>query len=108
MRLKKSSLPSLAATDPELLVTQFIATRQGDAERGPKVWLSPPDARIRLLVDGELAWIRGPRGQQLATMQIDERVMHHTCIVRDLVGVSAAENVRVSKPDLDSPRQILA
>ena len=109
MRLKKSEvIPKLPHTDPELLVTQYIATRKGDEERGPMIWLNPHEAKIRSLVDGELVWVRGPRGQQLATLQIDERVSKATCIIRDMIGVSLSETVRVYKPDFDSPQKSLA
>jgi anaerobic selenocysteine-containing dehydrogenase len=109
MRLKKrTTIPKLTPVDPQLLVVHYIATRKGDTERGPKIWLSPDDARIRLLVDGELAWVRGQRGQQLATVEIDETVAQYTCVLRDIVGVSAAEYVHVDKPDLDSPPRTLA
>lgn len=109
MRLKKSEvIPQLKKTDPELLVTQFIATKRGDPERGPMVWLNKDDAKFRMAVDGELVWVIGSRGQQLATMKIDERVKQYTCIVRDIVGVNLSEYVRVHKPDLDSTEKVLA
>ena len=109
MRLRKTAgIPQLKSAEPELLVVRHIATRRGDAERGPKIWLHPDDARVRLLVDGELAWVRGQRGQQLATVAIDETVDRYTCVLRDIVGISATENVRVDKPDLDSPKRTLA
>jgi len=109
MRLRKSAqLPSLTPVDPELLVVHYIATRKTDPDRGPKIWMNPDDARIRLLVEGELAWVRGQRGQQLATVTIDETVARYTCVLRDIVGISASENVHVQKPDLDSPKRTLA
>jgi hypothetical protein len=37
-----------------LLVSGYIATRKGDAERGPQVRLTTGDARDRLLEEGEL------------------------------------------------------
>lgn len=108
MRLKKSEvIPHLTRTDPELFVSHFIATRRGDAERGPAVWLNPADARIRVITEGELVWVRGPRGQQLATAYVDEGIKPYSCIVRDLVGVSVTENIRIHKPDLDNePREL--
>lgn len=85
-----------------LRVTQFIGTRVSDSERGPQVRLSPSDAQARLLVDGELAWVYGPRRQELATVAVDESVSRGDVVLRDILGVSPSELVRVVKPDLDS------
>ena len=85
-----------------LRVTQFIGTRISDSERGPQVRLSPSDAQARLLVDGELAWVYGPRRQELATVAVDESVKRGDVVLRDIAGVSPSELVRVVKPDLDS------
>lgn len=109
MRLKKSEgIPKLTRTDPELLITQYIATKKGEPDRGPKIWLNPEEAKFRMLSDGELVWVKGPRGQQLATLQVHTQVKKYTCIVRDLAGVSVSENVKVYKPDLDTPIRDLA
>jgi anaerobic selenocysteine-containing dehydrogenase len=83
-------------------VTGYIATRVSDTERGPQVRLSPDDARVRLLADGELAWVHGPRRQELATVAIDEEIHRGDVVLRDVAGVSPSEIVRVVKPDLDS------
>jgi hypothetical protein len=56
-----------------------------------------------MLAEGELAWVRGERGQQLAEVAIDDSFPQHTCGLRDIPGVLAAELVRVVKPDLDTP-----
>lgn len=90
---------------PELRVVDYVATRKGDTERGPQVRLSGVDARFRLLADGELAWVRGARGQQLAEVVIDDSIPQHACGLRDIPGVLAAESVRVVKPDLDTPNR---
>jgi len=66
------------------------------------VRLNPDEAHSRLLVDGELAWVYGPRRQELATVVVDESVKRGDVIVRDIAGVSPSELVRVVKPDLDS------
>ena len=87
-----------------LFVAGFISTRSGDAERGPMVRLNPADARMRLLEDGELVWVYGPRRQELAVLEIDERVPLGNVVARDIVGVSPTEKVRVVKPDVDAPR----
>ena len=85
-----------------LRVAQFIGTRKTDSDRGPQVRLSPSDAQARLLVDGELAWVYGPRRQELATVKVDESVKRGDVVLRDIAGVSPSELVRVVKPDLDS------
>ena len=85
-----------------LLVSRFIATRKGDADRGPQVRLHPEDARPRLLGEGELAWVQGPRRQELATVVWAESVRKGEVELRDVAGVALSEVVRVIKPDLDS------
>ncbi len=78
------------------------ATRKGDAERGPAVYLNVEDAKKRLLNDGELAWVYGPRRHELATVHIDDRVTVGDVVLRDILGASPSEIVRVVKPDLDT------
>lgn len=85
-----------------LRVHQLLATSARDAERGPVVRMHPEDARTRLLTDGELAWVYGPRRQELAQVRIDDNVPFGDVILRDVVGASPSELVRVIKPDLDS------
>ena len=87
-----------------LFVAGFISTRSGDSNRGPMVRLNPSDARTRLLVDGELVWVYGPRRQQLAVLEIDDAVSPGNVVARDILGVSPTERVRVVKPDVDAPR----
>ena len=88
---------------PQLRVLEFIATKRGDAERGPMIWISPTDAKIRLLQEGELAWVQGPRRNELAVLVIDDAVPDGSVRVRDIAGVTVTEYVTVSKPDLDTP-----
>lgn len=97
----RTFVPSDARNRP-LRVAGFIGTRASDPERGPQVRLSPEDARARLLADGELAWIHGPRRQELAAVAIDPAVPRGDVMLRDVGGVSPSELVRVVKPDLDS------
>ncbi len=87
---------------PPLQVMGFIATRAGDPERGPLVRIRSDDAAKRLLNDGEVAWVYGPRRQELATVVIDEQVPRGGVIVRDIAGIAPSEIVRVVKVDLDS------
>jgi anaerobic selenocysteine-containing dehydrogenase len=90
------------ARNRPLRVAEFIGTRASDAERGPQVRMSPVDARARLLADGELAWVHGPRRQELATVSVDDSVKKGDVVLRDIAGVAPSEIVRVVKPDLDS------
>lgn len=88
-----------------LRVAGLIATKSGDPERGPMVTLNPADASSRLLNEGELAWVYGPRRQELAEVRLDESVRLGEVILRDVVGSSPSEIVRVIKPDLDRPKR---
>src|SRR4051812_12069834 len=88
-----------------LRVAKLIATRAGDAARGPQVTLNPADAKGRLLNEGELAWVYGPRRQELAEVKFDPDVKSGEVVLRDLVGSAPSETVRVIKPDLDRPRR---
>ena len=85
-----------------LRVSELIATRSGDAERGPAVFMHPTDAKDRLLNDGELAWIYGPRRHELATVNLDANIRLGDVRLRDVIGASPSEVVRVIKPDLDT------
>jgi anaerobic selenocysteine-containing dehydrogenase len=85
-----------------LRVASFVGTRVSDTERGPQVRLHPEDARARLLIEGELAWIYGPRRQELATVALDDTLRRGDIGLRDVAGASPSELVRVVKPDLDS------
>lgn len=85
-----------------LRVSELIATRTGDDQRGPAVFMHPNDARDRLLNDGELAWVYGPRRHELATVVLDEQITPGDVTLRDVLGASPSEVVRVIKPDLDT------
>ena len=85
-----------------LRVAGFVATRRGDEVRGPMVRMHPDDARQRLLTDGELAWVNGPRRQQLAEVVCDESIRKGDVVLRDISGASPSETVRIVKPDLDT------
>lgn len=90
-------------------MADFIASRRGDAERGPAVFMNAEEAKWRLLTDGELAWVYGPRRHELATVRVDDRVLAGEVVLRDILGASPSEIVRVMKPDLDSRgRSVLA
>lgn len=85
-----------------LWVADLVATRVRDPERGPMVTMNPDDARSRLLTEGELAWVYGPRRHELATVRIDPDVRAGNVVLRDISGASPSEVVRVVKPDLDT------
>ena len=89
--------------NPPLRVVELIATRHGDAERGPAVWLHPAEATLRLIMDGELVWVYGPRRHELATTHVDESVPRGSVVLRDVVGASPSELVTITKVDTDTP-----
>jgi anaerobic selenocysteine-containing dehydrogenase len=84
-----------------LRVARLHATSRNDAERGPAIWIHPEDARERLLMDGELAWVYGPRRHELAEVHVDPEIKKGDVFLRDVVGAAPSEIVRVIKPDLD-------
>ena len=90
------------ALNRPLRVTQLLVTRTDDPERGPMVIMSEPDARARLITDGELAWVYGPTRHELATVRIDPTARQGDVVLRDVFGARPSEIVRVIKPDLDS------
>jgi anaerobic selenocysteine-containing dehydrogenase len=101
----KRRLPPGEGTDSrsrELRVIDLIATKRGDAERGPMVFMNAKDASERILTDGELAWVYGSRRHELATVVIDERIRYGDVVLRDLIVSAPSEMVRVVKPDLDT------
>ena len=72
----------------------FIATKRGDEDRGPLVSMNEREARTRLLTDGEVAWVYGPRRGELATVRIDAEVRDGDVFVRDMAtGVIALVSV---------------
>lgn len=106
-RLSSTGPQSSFAFRPELRVLEYFATKKGDATRGPMIRLSPTDARIRLLVAGELAWVQGPRRNELAVVEIDEMIPDGSLVARDIAGITVSERVVVTKPDLDSsPKKV--
>jgi hypothetical protein len=88
--------------NPPLQVVGFIGTRPGEADRGPQIRLNTDEARFRLILDGELVWIYGPRRHELAPVLIDDSVPRGGVVVRDIAGVTVSEIVRLVKPNLDA------
>ncbi len=91
-------------------MSQYIATRKGDAERGPEIRRRADEAQRRLLTDGELVYVQGPRRRELAVLQVDDTVPRGDVVVRDIAGIALSEIVTVHKPDFDRrpPRMFLA
>ncbi len=87
---------------PALQVIGFIATRTGDADRGPMIRMRPEDALIRLVTDGELVRVVSDRRSELAVLVVDDTLPRGGVILRDVAGASPSEIVRVLKPDTDS------
>lgn len=88
-------------SNPPLHVVGFIASKKGDVDRGPEARINTEEAQIRLLNDRELAWIQGPRRNELATITIDDSVPKGGVILRDILGVTVSEVIRIQKPDMD-------
>ena len=91
------------AYNPPLQVIGFIGTRPGDAERGPVVMLNADEARLRMIGDGELVWVYGPRRHDLTAIKLDDRVPHGGVVARDVAGLAVSEIVRLMKVDTDRP-----
>ena len=89
--------------NPPLQVVGFLGTRRGDPDRGPQVRLRGEEAALRMLQDGEMAWIQGPRRQELATIIVDDAVPKGGVVVRDVSGLVVSEIVTLRKPDMDTP-----
>lgn len=84
-----------------LQVVGFVATKRTDPERGPLVRIRPDDATLRLIDDGELVWVYGPRRHELAPVVYDESLPRGGVVVRDLAGLAVTEIVRLVKMDID-------
>jgi anaerobic selenocysteine-containing dehydrogenase len=67
------------------------------------VRLRRDEAERRLIVDGELVWVYGPRRHDLAVAICDDEVPKGGVIVRDVAGIAASEIVRLVKVDTDRP-----
>jgi hypothetical protein len=103
---RKRPLPSVKLSSrfqPQLMVTEYVSTRRGDEERGPMLRINSAEAKIRLIQDGELAWVQGPRRKELAVVVIDDEMPVRAIALRDIAGVALSEHVTVTKPDLDNP-----
>lgn len=86
-----------------LRVVHFLATRVTDPDRGPQIRMNANEAAVRMVTDGELVVVEGPRRQQLATLVVDDTLRRGDVVVRDIAGLAPSEIVYVIKPDLDAP-----
>jgi len=89
---------------PPLQVVGFIATRPGDAERGPMVRMRPDDALVRLVTDGELVRVVSERRQELAVLETDESLPRGGVVLRDVAGAVISEIIRVIRVDAEAGR----
>ncbi len=87
--------------NPPMQVVGYIDTRRGDEDRGPMIRIREDEAVKRLVSNGELVWVQGPRGKALAPCFIDPAVPRGGVIARDLPGVGLTDIVRVTKVDMD-------
>jgi hypothetical protein len=85
--------------NPPLQVTELIATRRGDPERGPQVRINSSEARLRALDDGVLCWVLGPRRQEIATLRIADDLPRGAAVLRDVLGAAPSEVIRLRKVD---------
>lgn len=93
----------MSRTHHPLQVVGYVGTRRGDAERGPQVRLRTAEAQLRLIEDGELVWVYGPRRHELAEVVYDESVPKGGLVARDLGGLAVTEIVRLVRTDAQRP-----
>lgn len=102
---KPTTIPRLnqfSGFSPPLQVVGFIATRVGDADRGPMVRIRPDDALIRLLSEGSLARVVSERRAELAVVAIDDSLPRGGVVLRDVVGAAPSEVVSIVPADSSS------
>jgi hypothetical protein len=87
--------------NPPLQVLGFVSTKRGDEERGPAISLNRDEAALRLLVDGELVFIQGPRRKELAPVIVDDEIPRGGVVVRDIAGLMVSDVIKLVKPDMD-------
>ena len=89
--------------NPPLQVVAFIATKVGDAERGPEIRLQAAEAHLRMVLEEELVWVYGPRSHSLAAVRIDDSVPRGGIVARDLPGILPTDVVRLVRINTDRP-----
>lgn len=55
------------------------------------------EAAARLIADGEVAYLTGPRRKELVVVRYDDTLPRGAVVVRDVSGVVASEVVRLEK-----------
>lgn len=90
----------MARDFPPLLVVGFVGTRRGDPDRGPLVRIRPDDAAPRLIADGDLVWVYGPRRHELAPVVLDATLPRGGVVLRDIAGIAISEIVRLVTRDV--------
>jgi anaerobic selenocysteine-containing dehydrogenase len=88
---------------PPLQVVGFVATKRGDHDRGPEVRMRADEAAIRMIANGDLVRIEGPRRQEFAILRVDDALPRGAVVVRDVAGVAPSEVVRVRKVETEPP-----
>ncbi|MGH7693650.1 MAG: hypothetical protein ACRENH_01645 [Gemmatimonadaceae bacterium] len=91
--------------NPPLQVIRFTGTKKGDPQRGPQVQVSGAEAMLRMVQSGELVWVQGPRRNEVAELVVNDEVPRGGIFVRDIVGLSVTDVVRLAKVDTDRPRR---
>jgi hypothetical protein len=92
----------MALYNPPLQVVGFHGTRRGETDRGPMIRIRSDDAALRMVTNGEMVWVQGPRRQELAVVLIDDTLPRGGVVVRDITGLAVSEIVRITKPDMDT------
>ncbi len=59
------------------------------------------EARLRLLADGQLCRVIGPRRQEIATLRIDDQLPRGDVVLRDVLGAAPSEIIRIQKLDIE-------
>jgi hypothetical protein len=95
----KSKLGLFGGFSKALQVVGFIATRPGDADRGPLVRMRADDALVRLVTPGQLVRVVSERRSELAVLEVDDSLPRGGVVLRDVAGAAPSEIVRVIKVD---------
>jgi hypothetical protein len=66
--------------------------------------MNAEESRRRMLLDGELVRITGPRRIEFATLVVDDRVLRGEAVLRDMIVAAPSELIKVHKPDWDLER----
>lgn len=92
-------LSMFSGFSPPLQVVGYIATRRGDAERGPLIIMRPDDALVRLVTAGELVRVVSERRSELAVLELDESLPRGGVVLRDVAGAQLADVIRIARVD---------